>query len=105
MVKVSFGGVEVDRCTDCEGLFFDEFEKEQLRKMKGADAIDIGDAKTGRDLAELRGEIREQDAIFAEVDGVVIAVAAEVEDQRDLVGVVLLRLDARAIDSGEELRA
>jgi len=36
MVKVRFGGIDVDRCTDCQALFFDEFEKEQLRKMKGA---------------------------------------------------------------------
>lgn len=50
MVKVTFGGIEVDRCTDCQGLFFDEFEKEPLRKMKGADALDIGDTKTGREF-------------------------------------------------------
>ena len=50
MVKVTFGGIEVDRCTDCQGLFFDEFEKEPLRKMKGADALDIGDVKTGREF-------------------------------------------------------
>lgn len=48
MVKVRFDGIEVDRCTDCLGLFFDEFEKEQLQRLKGADAIDIGDAKVGR---------------------------------------------------------
>ena len=48
MMKVNFAGVEVDRCTDCQGIFFDELEKEQLRKMKGADAIDIGDPKVGR---------------------------------------------------------
>ena len=48
MVKVTFADVEVDRCTCCQGIFFDEFEKAQLQKMKGADAIDIGDAKVGR---------------------------------------------------------
>ena len=50
MVKVTFGGIEVDRCTDCQGLFFDEFEKEQMRKVKGADALDIGDTKTGHEF-------------------------------------------------------
>jgi len=53
MVKVTFGGIEVDRCTDCQGLFFDEFAKEQLRKMKGADALDIGDTKTGREFNDV----------------------------------------------------
>src|SRR5262249_49659690 len=48
MVPVTFGGVEVDRCTDCHGLFFDEFKKEQLQKMRGAEAIDTGDSKLGR---------------------------------------------------------
>lgn len=48
MVKVEFGHALVDRCTNCQGLFFDEFEKEALRRMKNADALDIGDAKTGK---------------------------------------------------------
>ena len=53
MVPVTFGGIEVDRCTDCHGLFFDEFEKEQLRKMKGAAALDCGDAKIGREFNQV----------------------------------------------------
>jgi len=50
MEPVTFGGIEVDRCTDCHGLFFDEFEKEQLRTRKGAAAIDSGDANVGREF-------------------------------------------------------
>jgi Zn-finger nucleic acid-binding protein len=50
MVTVTFAGIEVDRCTDCQGLFFDEFEKDQLKKIKGAGAIDIGDPGTGREF-------------------------------------------------------
>src|SRR6185503_16807013 len=53
MVKLTFGGIAVDRCTDCQGLFFDEFEKEQLRKLEGADAVDIGDVKTGREFNQV----------------------------------------------------
>lgn len=48
MLKVNFDGVEVDNCTGCHGIFFDEFEKEQLQKMKGAEAIDFGDPEVGR---------------------------------------------------------
>ena len=48
MAKVMFGGVEVDRCTNCLGLFFDKMEKERLCKLKGGDAIDLGDPKVGR---------------------------------------------------------
>ena len=50
MVKVTFAGIEVDRCSGCQGLFFDEFEKEQLQKIKGAGAIDSGGAKAGREF-------------------------------------------------------
>jgi len=31
MAKVAFEGVEVDRCTLCDGIWFDALEKEQLR--------------------------------------------------------------------------
>src|SRR6266540_2201786 len=48
MLKVNFDGVEVDNCTGCHGIFFDEFEKEQLLKMKGAEAIDFGDPVVSR---------------------------------------------------------
>ncbi len=48
MANVNFGGIVVDRCTNCQGLFFDEFEKEALRKKKVAKRLDVGDPKTGR---------------------------------------------------------
>lgn len=53
MVKVPFGGIEVDRCTDCHGLFFNEFDKERLRKMRGADSLDVGDLNTGREFNQV----------------------------------------------------
>jgi hypothetical protein len=72
---------------------------------RGAARIRDGDAQARGHLSELRREVREQDAIVAEVDGVVIAVTAEVKNERDLVAAVLLSLGTRAVDSGEELRA
>ena len=48
MVKVRFASVEVDRCTNCQGLWFDEFEKAALEKLKGSEAIDTGAAKVGK---------------------------------------------------------
>ena len=50
MIKVRFHGVEVDRCTDCQGLWFDEFEKDDLLKMRHSEDIDIGDPKVGREF-------------------------------------------------------
>ena len=48
MIKIRFEGIEVDRCTDCQGLWFDEFKKDELLKVKRSEQIDVGDAKVGR---------------------------------------------------------
>jgi len=47
MVKVLFEGVEVDRCADCHGLWFDRFEREALLKRRDSEAIDNGNAQLG----------------------------------------------------------
>jgi Zn-finger nucleic acid-binding protein len=48
MEVVAFKDVEVDRCTLCKGLWFDSFEADQLKDMKGSEEIDIGDPEVGR---------------------------------------------------------
>ena len=48
MDKVSFKGIEVDRCTGCKGLWFDMLEYEDLKSMEGSEHIDTGDPATGR---------------------------------------------------------
>lgn len=48
MEIVTFGGIDVDRCTQCKGLWFDAREHEKLKGMKGAEVIDTGSAATGR---------------------------------------------------------
>lgn len=47
MEQVVYGGIEVDRCTLCRGLWFDLLEHEQLKAMPGSSAIDIGDPEVG----------------------------------------------------------
>lgn len=42
MESVTFEEITVDRCTQCLGIWFDEFERERLKEMKGADIIDVG---------------------------------------------------------------
>lgn len=41
-------GVEIDRCSQCQGLWFDAGEVERLRDAGVADAIDLGEADQGR---------------------------------------------------------
>ena len=48
MEQVNYEGTEVDRCTICEGIWFDAGEIELLKNKQAAAAIDIGDAKTGK---------------------------------------------------------
>ena len=47
MEVVEFGSIEVDRCTGCQGIWFDEFEAVDLKNMKGSEVIDCGDPKVG----------------------------------------------------------
>ena len=49
MEKVTHAEIEVDRCTDCKGLWFDMLEHEHLKAVEGSEAIDIGDPKAGKD--------------------------------------------------------
>ncbi len=45
MEKVSVNSVEIDRCTSCQGIWFDMLEDHQL--LAKAAEIDIGDASVG----------------------------------------------------------
>lgn len=47
METVVFKTVEVDRCTNCRGLWFDMLEHEVLRELKGAETIDTGEPRVG----------------------------------------------------------
>jgi len=48
MKRVVQQGIEVDRCEQCGGLWFDNMEADRLLKMKGsAKTIDTGDSKVG----------------------------------------------------------
>jgi Zn-finger nucleic acid-binding protein len=42
MAKLMFEGIEVDRCTACDGIWLDVLEKEHLAAIPGSEAIDTG---------------------------------------------------------------
>jgi uncharacterized protein len=48
MEPVEFGEIEVDRCTHCQGIWFDMLEAEHLKELKNAETIDIGDPVIGK---------------------------------------------------------
>ena len=52
--KVIYESIEIDRCTNCRGIWFDLMVKEDLRQIRGSDSIDIGDKQTGEKFNQLR---------------------------------------------------
>jgi Zn-finger nucleic acid-binding protein len=48
MEKVTYENIEVDRCTNCRGIWFDMLEQEKLKAMEGSQSIDAGDPKVGK---------------------------------------------------------
>ncbi len=40
MAQVTYGGVTVDRCTGCSGIWFDFHEEAKLKEMRGSQAIE-----------------------------------------------------------------
>ncbi len=53
MEKVTHAGVEVDRCTNCGGIWFDLLERERLAELAGSEEIDTGDRRVGRKFDRL----------------------------------------------------
>jgi len=45
--QVTFAEITVDRCLECRGLWFDMLEKEDLARIEGSEAIDIGSEQVG----------------------------------------------------------
>jgi Zn-finger nucleic acid-binding protein len=46
--SVIYAAIEVDRCTNCHGLWFDAMEREDLKNLRGSETIDVGDPGVGR---------------------------------------------------------
>jgi len=50
MDPIQFEAIEVDRCTGCEGLWFDAMEDRDLRGREGVDRLDVGDPQKGAEF-------------------------------------------------------
>ena len=53
MQQIMINGMEVDRCSSCHGLWFDDGELGKLRNKEAAAALDIGDVMTGKKQNEI----------------------------------------------------
>lgn len=50
MEKLTVESIEVDRCTQCQGIWFDNGELEAVAQIKNAAAIDTGARHIGKEL-------------------------------------------------------
>lgn len=50
MEKVPYNGIEVDRCSECAGIWFDMLEADKLKALQGSESIDTGDPKKGAEM-------------------------------------------------------
>ncbi len=48
MDEVTYQGIAIDRCSHCQGLWFDTGEAERLKDRWMGDALDVGSAVEGR---------------------------------------------------------
>ena len=53
METLEYEGVEVDRCKNCKGIWFDVGESHSLRDKNAAAAIDTGDPAKGKQSNEI----------------------------------------------------
>ncbi len=44
---VGYANIEVDRCTNCKGIWFDSLEAQKLKDIEGSESLDIGDPAAG----------------------------------------------------------
>jgi Zn-finger nucleic acid-binding protein len=51
---ITFQEIEVDRCLGCQGLWFDMLEKEDLVRIEGSEAIDIGSDQVGEKYSNMQ---------------------------------------------------
>ena len=42
MLPVTYQDITVDRCTSCQGIWFDLMEHRRLRDVEGSETIDVG---------------------------------------------------------------
>ena len=47
MEVVVHGEIEIDRCTNCHGLWFDDDEAHRMKEIEGSELVDHGDPKEG----------------------------------------------------------
>jgi Zn-finger nucleic acid-binding protein len=53
MQEITYESVQVDRCPNCKGIWFEQFEKEKLKALRGSESVDIGDRAKGTKYSQV----------------------------------------------------
>jgi Zn-finger nucleic acid-binding protein len=53
MEKITYEEIQVDRCTNCKGIWFDMLEHEHLKAIEDSQSIDIGEPKVGKEYNKI----------------------------------------------------
>lgn len=55
--QIVYASIEVDRCLNCKGIWFDSLEADKLKTIQGSESLDIGDPQTGTEFNQSEGDI------------------------------------------------
>jgi Zn-finger nucleic acid-binding protein len=58
LITINYQNIEVDRCSQCEGIWFDALEAEELKKIKGSENVDIGNYTKSEHLHHPQQQIK-----------------------------------------------
>lgn len=53
METITYEKIQVDRCTNCKGIWFDMLEHEHLKAIENSESIDIGEPKVGKEYNKI----------------------------------------------------
>lgn len=51
--EVVYANIEVERCVDCKGIWFDSLEAQTLKEIEGSETLDVGQPETGSKFNEV----------------------------------------------------
>jgi uncharacterized protein len=54
MEDITFNDITVERCSQCQGIWFSEAEHKTLKQMTGSENIDIGKASVGKEYDAMK---------------------------------------------------
>ncbi len=79
MEVVEVGSVEIDRCLQCKGIWFDLNEQEALKDAKGAHCVDIGHQAIGEYYNEVTAVTCPRCDVLMEVETVKKGISIQYE--------------------------